>query len=147
MVHQTLSDAERKAIRKYYFQHHQGACYQCNVIPWFHKEHGKPINQSQVPKILDDKNLHLDTLTASPDLCRKKCKKCEWRALKQALSDWQVFVKDKGAMISREHLRLKAQVFWDRLRMYQNVTSASIFFGMAHQLQELPWYMETSTSR
>ncbi len=95
MVRQTLSDAERKAIRKYYFQHQQGACYHRDVISWFHKEHGKTINQSQVSKILHDKNLHLDTLTASPDLRRKRRKECEWPALERALSDWQVLMQEK----------------------------------------------------
>src|SRR5438046_9837907 len=98
MPRKSISDAQRKALRDWYYSHYprprQKAC-----IKWFSDTFKHQISQSTVSESLGEHYKHLDKpSTASSSSYRHRAG--QWPLLESILFEWQKLLESKGGVTS-----------------------------------------------
>ena len=118
-----VTDAQRKALRDYYYNDSNYNKKHEHLIQWFDQQFNHKINQSQVAKILGPRYKYLSepvpgsaAVVVRPDAKRRK--ETEWPDLELALWEWHQRMHKKGASITGDILREMAVSFFTRMPCY-----------------------------
>lgn len=111
-----ITDAERKALRDYYFDPVNGKPAHKHLREWFLQQYRHLISQSTVSESLSDTFAHLDTGSGRPNM--KKQRQAQWTDLEDALFEWQQKMEQKRATVTGDILKEMAATLWQKLPQY-----------------------------
>lgn len=112
-----LSDANRKAIRYFFFVEQKSSVKYRAVVDWFKSQHpNQSLAVSQVSRILGTRYRYLDAVTDDiPFREIKRAKSLHWPILEEILFERQQVMQQKGIPLTGEHLRAKPKELWGQL--------------------------------
>ena len=113
---QAITDAEKKAVRDYYFDPANGKPAHKHVQEWFLQEFRHLPSQSIISESLSTTFAHLDTGTSRPSM--KKQRYAQWIDLEDTLFKWQQRMEQKKATVTGDILKEMAAILWEKLPHY-----------------------------
>ncbi|KAL2315592.1 HTH CENPB-type domain-containing protein [Schizosaccharomyces pombe] len=116
---QALTLAEKKAIRKHYFESATKPSQQ-ELISWFEEHFHKKLAQSTVSSILSSKNEFLDNLDAENSQIRRN-RQGKYPILENALIDWQTRLQKQDGAITGNAIKKSAAELWRRIPEYSEL--------------------------
>ena len=97
MPPKAVSDAERQAIRAYYFSQ-KPPPKQKEVIAWFEQQYRRKLGQATISDSLKDRYKHLDTAPAASSISFRH-RSGKWELLKKILFLWQQQLEARGQLV------------------------------------------------
>lgn len=114
-----VSDAERKALRDYYFDPVNGKPSHKFLRQWFFEKFQHLPSQSTISESLSATFAHLDTQSSvRPEHKRQRISL--WPDLEAALFEWQQRMMHKNATVTGDILREMASIFWKKMPQYSD---------------------------
>ena len=111
-----ITDAERKALRDYYFDESNGRPPHKQLRQWFEQQFHHFPSQSTISESLSSTFAHLDNKVQRLEV--RKNRAAQWPDLEDALFEWQQRMMRKEATITGEILKEIAAIFWSKLPQY-----------------------------
>ena len=111
-----ISDADRKALRQFYYRSKPYPRHK-DCIDWFQQKYGRKIAQSTVSESLSDGFKHLDD-TESPNSNAYRQRQALWPILEAILFSWQQKIEYRSGLVSGNILIAKARKIWPLILEY-----------------------------
>ena len=123
-----VTDAERKALRDFYFDPQNNKPPHKQLRQWFETQFHHYPSQSTISESLFSKYARLDKDTSSLSEAKRQ-RDAFWPDLEDALFDWQQQMMRKNATITGDILREMAAIFWTKLSQYAGQESPRFSVG------------------
>ena len=119
-----ILNSQKKALRVWYYDDSHHAILGKSKLEacshWWNQQYGYTISNSTISEIISSKYAHLNEDESLHRRDAKRDRSAKWKALEEALFEWEQRYEGADHVVTGEVLRVKATEFWSKLPCYQD---------------------------
>jgi hypothetical protein len=141
MPRHSISESQRKALRKWYNQQYPQP-RQKDCVEWFRNKFNHQISQSTVSESLSNHFQYLDQDPQIPIKESFRQRAAQWPILESILYDWHLIIENQGGFTSGDIIIEKAKEIWPQIPQYSDLPLPEFSqgwltgFKQRHQIQQ-----------